>query len=60
MADGEGKSCECSASATSLNAAARVGLPLRVFDPELALIRANAVDRSLVEFSRFAVAGYIH
>jgi hypothetical protein len=34
--------------------------PLGVLDPELALIGADAVDRALVEFPRFAVAGSIY
>ena len=31
-----------------------------ILDPELTLIGADAVDRALVEFLRFAVAGSIH
>jgi hypothetical protein len=30
-----------------------------VLDPELAQIGANAVDRALVQFAPFAVAGFI-
>jgi hypothetical protein len=31
----------------------------RVLDPELAQIGADAVDRALMEFGAFAVAGFI-
>jgi hypothetical protein len=61
MAAGAGKSPECSASATSLKATARVGQRRRlihqlfavgVLDPELAQIGADAVDRALVSLRR--------
>jgi hypothetical protein len=33
---------------------------MRVLDPELTLIGADALDRALVEFPGFAVAGFIY
>jgi hypothetical protein len=58
MAAGAGKSAECSASATSLKATARVGRA-RVLDPEGTLVGADAVDRALVELGSLAVAGLV-
>ena len=35
-------------------------LALRVLDPELAVIRADAIDRAFKELCPLAVAGFVH